>query len=263
MASEIYGTKSLKDQVVLITGASAGIGEACAHRFAEAGCHLILVARRIQKLEEIKVAITSKYPVKVHVVQFDVKDLYKIGAVKDNLPEDFKKVDILVNNAGVALGTPPAHENDIGNVETMFQTNVTSVMAFVSTFVPDMVERDDGHIINISSVAGHEAYPGGSVYCATKHAIDAYSTSMRHDLVGTNIRVTAISPGAVRTEFTLVRFGGDSAREDTFYQGFVPLNAMDIADNVLYACTRPSHVQIADILVYASNQSAARSIAKK
>ena len=178
------------------------------------------------------------------------------------MPAEFASVDILVNNAGVALGTPPAHENPIEDVQTMLQTNVSSVMAFVSTFAPDMVARDSGHIVNISSIAGHESYPGGSVYCATKHAIDAYTTAMRHDLVGKNIRVTAISPGAVRTEFTLVRFGQDAQREDTFYKGFTPLNAHDIADQIMYAVTRPGHVQIGDIITYATKQSSAKSIAK-
>ncbi|QDZ25773.1 short-chain dehydrogenase/reductase [Chloropicon primus] len=258
-----YETLDLKDKVVLITGASAGIGEACAHRMAEAGAKLILIARRVAKLEQIKEDIEKAYEgAKVHIIKFDVKDLDKIGELKAGLPEEFSKVHILVNNAGVALGTPPAHENPIEDVQTMLQTNVSSVMAFVSTFAPGMVERNAGHIVNISSIAGHEAYPGGSVYCATKHAIDAYTTAMRHDLVGTNIRVTAISPGAVRTEFTLVRFGQDAEREDTFYKGFTPLNARDIADNVMYCCTRPSHVQIGDIIIYATKQSSAKSIAK-
>mmetsp|Transcript_26327 Transcript_26327/g.56200 ORF Transcript_26327/g.56200 Transcript_26327/m.56200 type:complete len:264 (-) Transcript_26327:47-838(-) len=258
-----YETLSLKGKTVLITGASAGIGEAAAARFAEAGCRIILIARRLQKLEDTKKILEEKFPdCKVHCVKFDVKDLDKIGELKANLPEAFQAVDILVNNAGVALGTPPAHLNPIEDVQTMMQTNVSSVMAFVSTFAPDMVKRDSGHIVNISSIAGHESYPGGSVYCATKHAIDAYTVAMRHDLVGTNIRVTAISPGAVRTEFTLVRFGQDSEREDTFYKGFTPLNAMDIADNIMYTVTRPSHVQIGDIIIYATKQSSAKSIAK-
>jgi NADP-dependent 3-hydroxy acid dehydrogenase YdfG len=263
MSSAEYAPLALKGKVVLVTGASAGIGEACAHRFAQEGCKLILIARRLNKLEETKKLLEEKYPqTKVHCVQFDVKNLDKIGELKAALPAEFSKVDILVNNAGVALGTPPAHENPIEDVETMLRTNVSSVMAFVSTFAPGMVERDQGHIVNISSIAGHESYPGGSVYCATKHAIDAYTTAMRHDLVGTNIRVTAISPGAVRTEFTLVRFGQDADKEDTFYKGFTPLNAWDIADNVLYTVTRPSHVQIGDMIIYATKQSSAKSIAK-
>eukprot|EP00215_Chloropicon_roscoffensis_P011276 CAMPEP_0196649334 /NCGR_PEP_ID=MMETSP1085-20130531/15341_1 /TAXON_ID=41879 ORGANISM="Pycnococcus sp, Strain CCMP1998" /NCGR_SAMPLE_ID=MMETSP1085 /ASSEMBLY_ACC=CAM_ASM_000807 /LENGTH=263 /DNA_ID=CAMNT_0041979191 /DNA_START=265 /DNA_END=1056 /DNA_ORIENTATION=+ len=258
-----YGTKDLTGKVCLITGASAGIGEAIAHRMVEAGAKVILIARRIAKLEEIKATLESTYPgAKVHCVKFDVKDLDKIGELRNGLPEEFRDIHVLVNNAGVALGTPPAHENPIADVETMLRTNVSSVMAFVSTFAPGMVERNEGHIVNISSIAGHEAYPGGSVYCATKHAIDAYTTSMRHDLVGTNIRVTAISPGAVRTEFTLVRFGQDAEREDDFYKGFTPLNARDIADNVMYVTTRPQHVQVGDIVIYATKQSSAKSIAK-
>mmetsp|Transcript_4805 Transcript_4805/g.12624 ORF Transcript_4805/g.12624 Transcript_4805/m.12624 type:complete len:268 (-) Transcript_4805:83-886(-) len=262
MASALYPAASIAGQVVLITGASSGIGEACAHRFAEAGCKLVLIARRIEKLEELKDVIAAKFGVDIHVEQFDVGDVDKIEALRDALPSRFRDVDILVNNAGVALGTSPAQDNVLDDIKTMLQVNVTAVMAFVSAFAPSMVKRNHGHIVNISSIAGHEAYPGGSVYCATKHALDAFSTAARHDLIDKNIRVTAISPGAVRTEFTLVRFGGDADREDSFYQGFVPLNAHDIADNVMYACTRPAHVQIADILVYAAHQSSAKSIHK-
>ena len=307
--SRFYTTKSLKGQVVLITGASSGIGEACAYRFAEQGCKLVLIARRMNKLEEVKQRCKDEFgtpDADIHLARFDVKDLDKVSCLprschpsvarsiassrtvrpltrnrphrlrrphlrshpqmdelKASFPPGFADVDILVNNAGLALGRKAAQDNVIADVATMLNTNVAAVMAFASTFVPGMVERNAGHVVNLSSIAAHEAYPGGSVYCATKHAVDAFTVSMRHDLVGTQVRVTAISPGAVRTEFTLVRLGGDASKEDDFYKGFAPLTAADIADQVLYVTTRPDHVQVGDLISYATNQASARDIHKQ
>jgi len=264
--SRFYTTKSLKGQVVLITGASSGIGEACAYRFAEQGCKLVLIARRMNKLEEVKQRCKDEFgapDADIHLARFDVKDLDKMDELKASFPPGFADVDILVNNAGLALGRKAAQDNVIADVATMLNTNVAAVMAFASTFVPGMVERNAGHVVNLSSIAAHEAYPGGSVYCATKHAVDAFTVSMRHDLVGTQVRVTAISPGAVRTEFTLVRLGGDASKEDDFYKGFAPLTAADIADQVLYVTTRPDHVQVGDLISYATNQASARDIHKQ
>jgi 3-hydroxy acid dehydrogenase/malonic semialdehyde reductase len=171
------------------------------------------------------------------------------------------QVDILVNNAGLALGVSGVAENDMEHVRQMMDTNVMAVIAFSRAFIPGMRSRGRGHLINIGSIAGHEVYSGGSVYCATKHAVDAFTTAARHDLLGTPIRVTAISPGLVNTEFSTIRFGDKSAA-DKLYTDIVPLVASDIADNVIYAATRPRHVQVADMVVLATNQSAAKSVAR-
>uniref|UniRef100_A0A7S0UK52 Ketoreductase domain-containing protein n=1 Tax=Polytomella parva TaxID=51329 RepID=A0A7S0UK52_9CHLO len=261
--SSLYQPVDIEGYTVLITGASSGIGEACAFRFAEAGCKLILLARREERLQNIKSQLTSTYQVPVHIVAMDVRDIKAIEALPDQLPEEFSKVDILVNNAGLALGVAPVVDNQIEDVVAMLETNVTATVVFTKVFVAGMIARGRGHLINISSVAGKESYPGGSVYCASKHAVSAFTASARHDLVGTPIRVTSISPGAVKTEFSAVRYKGDQAKADAVYDGFVPLCAADIADNVIYASTRPEHVQIADILVFASSQASARGLARK
>ncbi|KAL6776286.1 hypothetical protein ACKKBG_A20530 [Auxenochlorella protothecoides x Auxenochlorella symbiontica] len=262
MASALYKSYSVRDQTVLISGASSGIGEACAWRFAEAGCRLILVARRLERLQALKDKLTQEYKVPIYVESLDVQSINAITSLPDRLPEDFKAVDILVNNAGLALGSNAIHENLLEDVATMVNTNILSVLAFCRTFIPGMVKRNRGHVINMSSIAGHEAYVGGSGYCATKHAVDAMTKAARHDLNGTDIRVTSISPGAVRTEFSVVRTKGDLAAEAAVYAGIDPLRAADIADNVLYAATRPPHVQVADIVVLASYQSSARNLAR-
>ncbi|GAB4821889.1 hypothetical protein N2152v2_008935 [Parachlorella kessleri] len=192
----------------------------------------------------------------------DVRDIQAIQELPQQLPHEFKEVDILVNNAGLALGTAGVQDNDVEDLVQMLETNCTQVVIFTKTFLEGMLARNKGHIVNMGSVAGHESYSGGSVYCGTKHFLDAYTTAARHDLVGTNIRVTVISPGAVRTEFSAVRFKGDQAKADAVYEGIHPLTADDIADNVLYACTRPAHVQIADIVVLATYQCSAKGIAR-
>lgn len=262
MESQLYPPASIAGQVVLITGASAGIGAACAWRFAEQGCKLVLLARRVERLEQLRTELQDKYKVPIFITKMDVQDTQAIEQLLGELPEEFREVDILVNNAGLALGVAPAQANSLADAATMLQTNVMATIAFTRLFAPGMLLRERGHIINISSVAGHEAYSGGSVYCATKHAVDAFTTATRHDLVGSNIRVTAISPGAVKTEFSVVRFGGDAGKADAVYEGIVPLNANDVADNVMYAVTRPAHVQIADIIVYATYQCSAKGIAR-
>jgi predicted outer membrane repeat protein len=200
--------------------------------------------------------------VAVHTIVQDVRDLEAVGRLPEQLPEEFKDVELLVPNAGLALGVAPIHETDLEDATAMIETNVTSVVTLLRAFTPSMVQRNHGHIIFIGSIAGHEAYSGGAVYCATKHAIDAIATSVRHDLVGTDIRVTTISPGAVKTEFSVVRFKGDEGKADAVYEGIHPLLAADIADNVLYAATRPAHVQVAEILVLATYQCSAKGLAR-
>ena len=243
--------------------APLSIGEACALRFAEAGCSVILVARRVERLNALsaRLAAMPECP-GVHVVALDVRDTDRILALPAELPPGLAEVDILVNNAGLALGVAAADALEMEDAFTMLDTNVKSVMAFTRAFAPGMRARGRGHIINMSSIAGQEAYGGGSAYCASKHAVDAFTTATRHDLVGTPVRVTAISPGAVRTEFSVVRFGGDQAKADDVYAGIEPLLAEDIADNVLYAATRPAHVQVADITVFATYQSSAKGLAR-
>lgn len=260
--SAIYSDLPVTGKIVLITGASSGIGEATAYRFAEGGANLILTARRADRLEALKKTLTEKYKVSVYTSVFDMQDLEKVKEFATTLPDDFKEVDILINNAGLALGTNPAHTNDIEDAKTMINTNCLSVVALTKYILPGMVERNRGHMINISSVAGHFAYPGGSIYTGTKHFIDAFTQSARMDLVGSNVRVTAVSPGAVQTEFSNVRFKGDNSKADAVYAGINPLTAQDIADNVFYVATRPAHVQIGEMIVWATYQAAPTLVAR-
>eukprot|EP01065_Artemidia_motanka_P033201 TRINITY_DN40174_c0_g1_i1.p1 TRINITY_DN40174_c0_g1~~TRINITY_DN40174_c0_g1_i1.p1 ORF type:complete len:289 (+),score=71.77 TRINITY_DN40174_c0_g1_i1:66-869(+) len=253
----LYETLDISGQKVLVTGASAGIGEAIAWRFAEAGCELILCARRAEKLQALRSKISDRFPgVRITCEVVDVRDTAKVAA----LPARVGPVDILVNNAGLALGVASVEANDIDQARQMVETNVLGPIAFVSAFAPSMLKQNRGHIVNISSVAGHESYQGGSVYASTKFAVNAFTIAARHDLAGTPVRVTAISPGLVETEFSVVRFAGDKGKADKVYEGIVPLNANDIADQVIYSCTRPRHVQVADIISYATNQGHAKYV---
>lgn len=258
-----YPKSDLRGLCAIVTGASSGIGEACAMRLSEEGARLVLVARRMDRLNSLKEEILSRGGCsEVHLVELDVTDVDKIERFLDDLPERFREVDILINNAGLALGIASVDVNDMEQARIMMETNVMAPIAFTRAIVPGMIQRQRGHIVNMGSVAGHESYAQGSVYCASKFALDAFTTATRHDLMDTPIRVTVISPGAVNTEFSTVRYGGDKKRADAFYEGFDPLLAEDIADNVLYALTRPPHVQICDILVYATRQSGAKNIAR-
>jgi len=255
--SALYPAADISRLRALVTGASAGIGEAIAWRFAEAGCAVVLCARRQDRLTSLKQKIQAKYPsAEVDTVVVDVRDTAAVLA----LPQKVGPIDILVNNAGLALGVAPADKNDPEQARQMIETNVLAPVVFVSAFAPAMVKRNRGHIVNISSVAGHESYGGGSVYAATKFAVNGFTIAARHDLVGTPVRVTAISPGLVETEFSIVRFKGDTEKAGKVYAGLTPLIAPDIADQVLYACTRPSHVQIADIISYPTKQAHAKYV---
>jgi len=264
--SSLYAPLDLQGAAVLITGATAGIGKATAWRFAELGCHLAICGRRTELLEALKKDLCARFsslPAPI-VVTLDVQDTAKLAALPSQLQAaGMPHVDILVNNAGLALGVASADENDPSNIQTMLATNVASVMCLVSAFAPDMRKRGKGHIVNVSSVAGHEAYTGGSIYCATKHAVNAFTIATRHDLAGTPIRVTAISPGMVETDFSKVRFGGDESKASKVYEGIVPLVADDIADQIIYATTRPRSVQIADIISYATNQGHAKYVVER
>ena len=247
----------LKDKTILITGASAGIGEACARLFAQQGSNLIITARREQKLLNLASELQKEYQIQGLGKALDVRDSSAVESLISSLPDPFKHIDVLVNNAGLVLGVEKAHETPGDDVDTMLDTNVKGVLNMIRTVVPGMERNQRGHVINISSIAGHEAYPGGSIYCASKHAVDALTKSLRMDVVSTPLRVSAISPGLVDTEFSLVRFKGDASKAEAVYQGLEALVAEDIAEAVIFAASRPPHVQIADIIIFPAQQAAA------
>jgi len=264
--SQLYAPLDLKGVPVLITGATSGIGKATAWRFAELGCCLAICGRRTELLEDLKQQMCTKFsdlPAPL-VITLDVSDVAQITALPERLAKaGMPEVDILINNAGLALGVSSVEDINLADVQTMLATNVMGVMALVRTLAPGMKSRGRGHIVNISSVAGHECYTGGSGYCATKHAINAFTIAARHDLAGTPIRVTAISPGMVETDFAKVRFGGDEEKAKKVYEGIIPMVAEDVADQIIYATTRPRHVQIADVISYATNQGHAKYVVER
>ena len=243
------------NKIVFITGASSGIGAACAKKFAQAGYDLVLNARSEDKLRPLLEELAQSYSIQICPLIFDVRDRKAAQQAINSLPEGFKAIDVLVNNAGLALGMDKEHEGMEENYDTMIDTNITALLMITRMVVPGMVERGRGHIINIGSVAGDAAYPGGSVYCATKAAVKVLSDGLRMDLVHTPLRVTNVKPGLVETNFSITRFAGDKERADKVYQGIQPLTGEDIADVVYYAASAPAHVQIAEVLVLATHQA--------
>ena len=251
------------NKIVFITGASSGIGAACAKKFAQAGYDLILNARSKEKLRPLLEELHQSYSVQVYPLIFDVRDRNTAQQAIDTLPERFKAIDVLVNNAGLALGIDKEYEGTEENYDTMIETNITALLMMTRLVVPGMIARGKGHIINIGSVAGDAAYPGGSVYCATKAAVKVLSDGLRMDLVDTPLRVTNVKPGLVETNFSVTRFGGDKERADKVYQGIKPLTGDDIADVVYYAASAPEHVQIAEVLVLATHQASGSLVYRK
>jgi serine 3-dehydrogenase len=249
----------LTDKIVLITGASAGIGQACARKFSEAGARVILAARRLERLEEL----ASNLPGPSHLLSLDVRDQRAVEAAIAGLPPEWQATDILVNNAGLGRGLDKLHKGDISGWDEMIDTNIKGLLYTSRAVLPGMVERDRGHVINIGSIAGHEVYPGGNVYCATKHAVDAITKGMRIDLVDTPIRVSTIDPGLVETEFSLVRFNGDADRARTVYQGYKPLTGDDIADTAVWIADRPAHVQVAEVIIFPTAQASSAVLHKE
>ncbi|WP_435623852.1 SDR family NAD(P)-dependent oxidoreductase [Flagellimonas sp.] len=247
-------------KTVLITGATSGIGRATANLLAQHELKLILCGRREERLEEIQKDLESKIP--VHTLNFDVRDRDMVISAIESLPETFSKIDVLINNAGNAHGLDPIDQGDIDDWDAMLDINVKGLLYVSKAVLPGMVERKSGHIINIGSTAGKEVYPNGNVYCASKHAVDAINQGMRIDLNAYGIRVGAINPGLVQTEFSQVRFKGDDARADKVYQGYQPLLPEDIAELIHFAITRPPHVNIADLVVMPTAQ-ASSTIVKK
>lgn len=242
------------NKIVLITGATSGIGLGCARKFAANGDKLILTGRNEQKLEAIRKELADQ-GTQVLTLVFDVRDREQATRCINGLPEEWKEIDVLINNAGLALGLEPEYEGSFDDWETMIDTNIKGLLTMTRLIVPRMVERNRGHVINIGSVAGDAAYAGGSVYCATKSAVKAVTDGLRIDVAHTAVRVTNIKPGLVETNFSRVRFHGDNDRADSVYKGIEPLTGDDIADVVLYAANAPEHVQIAEVLVLATHQA--------
>lgn len=244
----------LKAKVVLITGASSGIGKACAESFAAEGANLVLVARRFERLQVLAAHLQAAYKVNVSCVKLDVSKKDEVATALGNVLAT-QRIDILVNNAGLARGLARLQDGVLQHWDEMIDTNVRGLLYVTRAVLPSMLERNSGHIINIGSIAGHEIYAMGNVYLATKHAVRALSKSLRLDILGSKIRVSEIAPGAVETEFSEVRFDYDKERAKEVYRGFQPLVAQDIADAVLYCATRPEHVNIAEVVVYPTAQA--------
>lgn len=249
-------------RIALITGASSGIGEACARKFAEGGYDLILTARRAEKLAELKAELEAE-GTKVKTLTFDVRDAEAAEKAVDSLEPEWRKIDILINNAGLALGLDKEYEGDPDDWNTMIDTNIKGLLTMTRLIVPGMVERNEGHVINIGSVAGDAAYAKGNVYCATKAAVKTITDGLRIDLAETAVRVTNLKPGLVETNFSNVRFHGDNQRADNVYKGITPLTGADIADVAFYAASAPKHVQIAEVLILATHQASGSVIYRK
>jgi 3-hydroxy acid dehydrogenase / malonic semialdehyde reductase len=249
--------RSVQQQIVLITGASSGIGEACAYAFAEAGARLILTARRSPRLEALKMQLEQQFKTDILLLAFDVCDLTSVNTALNSLPREWQAIDLLINNAGLSRGLNKLYEGSIQDWEEMIDTNIKGLLYMTRAIVPGMVERGRGHIVNLGSIAGHETYPKGNVYCATKAAVRAISVGLKQDLLGTPIRVSSVDPGLVETEFSQVRFHGDAERAATVYRDTVALTAADVAEVILFCATRPAHVNLSEILLMPTAQSGA------
>lgn len=250
-------------KTAFITGASAGIGEACAYNLAESGYRLILCARRADRLQELAESLRNKFGSEVHTVVLDVRDRMEVQKTWEEIPDNWKKIDVLINNAGLSQGLDPIQTGDLDDWDRMIDTNIKGLLYVTHAVLPSMVEAESGHIVNIGSIAGKEVYPNGNVYCATKHAVDALSKGMRIDLLPYGIKVTAIHPGMVETEFSLVRFKGDADRAQAVYHNLEPLLAEDIAEAVHFVLSRPAHVTINDMLIMPTIQANSTQIHRK
>ena len=241
-------------KIVLITGATSGIGEACARKFAQGGYDVIITGRRAQLLANLKKELEAE-GVRVLALAFDVRNRNAATAAINSLPLEWQQIDVLINNAGLALGLEPEYEGSFEDWETMIDTNIKGLLTMTRLVVPRMVKRDSGHVINIGSVAGDAAYAGGNVYCGTKAAVKTITDGLRIDLAHTSVRVTNVKPGLVETHFSNVRFHGNDSRAEKVYEGVKPLTGADIAEIVFYAVSAPAHVQIAEVLVLATHQA--------
>lgn len=240
---------------ILITGASSGIGEACARRYAANGDNLILFARNKAKLQEMKDELSAKHNIKVHTDAFDIRERERLKESINNIPNELKEIDVLINNAGLVIGLDREFEGCLEEWDVVIDTNIKSLLAVTRLVVPAMKAQGRGHIVNIGSVAGDAAYYGGSVYCATKSAVKALSDALRIELVDTPLRVTNIKPGLVETNFSVTRFRGDNEKADKVYEGIRPLIGEDVAETIFWTTSLPEHIQIAEMLVLPTNQA--------
>lgn len=247
----------LSNKWAIITGATSGIGEATAYAFGESGCNLILTGRRQQRLDEIANTLRSGYDIEVKIAAFDIRDADACRSMVEGLSNP---IDILVNNAGLAKGVEGVYDADLEDWNLMIDTNIKGLMTMTRLISPKMKKRNQGHIINIGSIASHESYPGGSIYCATKHAVKAFTEAAKKDLHGTKVRVSMVSPGLVDTEFSVVRYDGDKNQADQVYEDMQPLVAEDIAEVIHFTANRPSHVNIMDTIVFPVDQSSATMV---
>lgn len=250
------------NKIALITGATSGFGEAIARRFANEGYHIIITGRRQDRLNKLLSELKDSSGLNVIALNFDVQNQKEVHDAISSLDAKWKNIDVLVNNAGLAVGKEPFQDGLIDDWERMLNTNVKGLIYVTKAVVEHMIARKNGHIINIGSIAGKEVYPGGNVYSASKFAVDGLSKSMRIDFLPHNIKVSQINPGAAETEFSIVRFKGDTHKAENVYQGFVPLNALDIADAAWYIVSRPAHVCINDMVIMPAAQAGALHIHK-
>jgi 3-hydroxy acid dehydrogenase / malonic semialdehyde reductase len=253
----------LQGRIVFITGASSGIGAACAAAFARAGARLLLAARRKGRLEAVATALEREHEASVHRLTLDVRDPRAVASAVESLPAAWSAIDVLVNNAGLSRGLAKLHEGAREDWEEMIDTNVKGLLYVTRAVLPGMVARGSGHVINLGSIAGHESYPGGNVYCASKAAVKALTAGLRMDLVDTPIRVSTIDPGLVETEFSLVRFRGDATRAAKVYDGLEPLTAADVAEVLLFCATRPAHVNLAEVLLLPTAQASSTIVHRR
>lgn len=254
---------NLKKQTVFITGASAGIGEACAHTFAAAGARLLLAARRDEKLQELSGRLREEFGTEVLTVKLDVRSADEVRRAIGSLPDEWSAIDILINNAGLSRGLDPIQRGNLDDWEEMIDTNLKGLLYVSRAVLPGMVERRKGHVINIGSIAGREVYPAGNVYCATKHAVRALTKGMQIDLNGTGVRVTSVDPGMVETEFSIVRFRGNAEKAEGVYRGLIPLSAADVAEAILFCATRPPHVNVHELLLMPTDQATATIVDRR
>jgi 3-hydroxy acid dehydrogenase/malonic semialdehyde reductase len=253
----------LRDQIVLVTGASSGIGAACARGFAREGSRLLLCARRVERIEAAIPQLERLGAASVRVFRLDVREAESVRRELDDLPDSWREIDVLVNNAGLSRGLAALHLGELRDWNEMIDTNIRGLLHVDRTVIPGMVARGTGTVVHIGSIAGRQVYPGGNVYCATKHAVRALTDGLRIDLIGSGVRVISVDPGLVDTEFSEVRFRGDADRARAVYRGLRPLTGDDVADVIVFAASRPPHVTLGDVLVLPTDQASATHLSRK